>query len=225
MREALNGLAMMGVDRDPSWARRVRRGAAADPAGRGRSADAATEVITPELLEARRIVEVELARLAAERRTEEDLAAMQESWTTQRADWKTGRPVVQASQFHLLVADAAEEPDPRGRGAAVLPLVFELGPQLYQTTEGYAHGSWSSTRGSAMAIAVRATASWRDCACWNTSPRMDPHYRGTAQPTAPPRRAHASCSSPHHTAQRPVLRREVREQQRHPFGRDRDHPL
>ncbi len=97
-------------------------------------------MITPELLEARRLIEVELARLAAERRTDEDLTAMQDVLDRHRARLdELKRPIVEASQFHLLVADAAKN---RVLSSIVRPffrLAFELGPQLYQTAEGYAH--------------------------------------------------------------------------------------
>jgi GntR family transcriptional regulator, transcriptional repressor for pyruvate dehydrogenase complex len=106
VREALQGLAMMGVIE-------IRHGQGVFVADRPAIAGDAERSLPPkevtdELLEARRIVEVELARLAAERRTENDLAKMQSLLDTHREDLAAGRgPIMQASQFHLLVADAA----------------------------------------------------------------------------------------------------------------------
>ncbi len=135
VREALNGLAMIGVIE-------IRHGQGvfvAEPPPIPHDPAEESKVITPELLEARRFIEVELARLAAERRTKEDLAAMKEVLDQHRARLdEFERPVVEASKFHLVVADAAHN---RVLANVVRPffrLAFELGPQLYQTTEGFA---------------------------------------------------------------------------------------
>ncbi len=102
--------------------------------------NAEPKVITPEILEARRFIEAELSRLAADRRTNPDPTAMQDVLDPHRArSDELKRPIVEASQFHLLVADAAKN---RVLSSIVRPffrLAFELGPQLYQTAEGYAH--------------------------------------------------------------------------------------
>ena len=89
VREALNGLAMMGVIE-------IRHGQGVFVAEQPSIAAGAAErslpprEVTDELLEARRIVEVELARLAAERRTEEDLATMQGFSTGTARTWRRG---------------------------------------------------------------------------------------------------------------------------------------
>ena len=76
VREALNGLALLGVVEIPARAGRLRRRAAT----RRRPAEepdavalAIAKGVTHDLLEARLIVEVAIARLAAQRRTETEL--------------------------------------------------------------------------------------------------------------------------------------------------------
>ena len=139
VREALNGLAMMGVVE-------IRHGqgvfVAEPPADRAGDLERSLppKAITDELLEARRIVEVELARLAAERRTEDDLAAMQTLLDTHRADLEAGRgPDHAGVSVPPPGRRCGEEPDPGRRGAAVLPTDARARPAaLYETTEGYA---------------------------------------------------------------------------------------
>lgn len=154
VREALNGLAMMGVVE-------IRHGQGVFVAEPPSIAVGATErslpprEVTNELLEARRIVEVELARLAAERRTEDDLTAMQSLLDAHRADLAAGRgPIMQASQFHLLVADAAKNQVLADVVRPFFRLMLERGPQLYETTEGYAQ--WELDQHQRICDAIRS---------------------------------------------------------------------
>jgi DNA-binding FadR family transcriptional regulator len=174
VREALNGLAMIGVIE-------IRHGqgvfVAEPPPIPKDSPDAEPKVITPALLEARRIIEVELARLAAERRSEEDLAAMQEVLDHHRARMEElERPVVEASQFHLLVADAGGNPVLAGVVRPFFRLAFELGPQLYQTTEGYAH--WELEQHTRILEAIASgDGELARLRMLEHVTSMDPHYR------------------------------------------------
>ena len=153
VREALQGLAMMGVIE-------IRHGQGVFVADRPAIAGDAERSLPPkevtdELLEARRIVEVELARLAAERRTEGDLTKMQSLLDTHRADLAAGRgPIMQASQFHLLVADAAKNQILADVVRPFFRLMLERGPQLYETTDGYAQ--WELEQHTGIADAIRA---------------------------------------------------------------------
>jgi GntR family transcriptional repressor for pyruvate dehydrogenase complex len=175
VREALNGLAMIGVIE-------IRHGQGvfvAEPPPIPRDhPEAEPKVITPELLEARRIVEVELAKLAAERRTEEDLTAMQEVLDQHRARMdELERPVVEASKFHLLVADAGRNRVLAGVVRPFFRLAFELGPQLYQTTEGYAH--WELDQHTRIRQAIESgDGELARLRMLEHVTSMDPHYRG-----------------------------------------------
>ena len=85
MREALNGLAMLGIVE-------IRHGqgvfVTGDP-GQVSEPSAITAAlergVTNEFVEARLIVEVEVARLAARRRTDEDLAGSPPPWWCRRS--------------------------------------------------------------------------------------------------------------------------------------------
>ena len=153
VREALNGLAMIGVVE-------IRHGQGVfvtEPSGITAGLDHRSlppKAITEELLEARRIVEVELARLAAERRTEADLEKMQALLDAHRADLEAMRgPIMEASQFHLLVADAAGNQLLADVVRPFFRLMLERGPQLYQTEEGYAQ--WELEQHTGIADAIR----------------------------------------------------------------------
>jgi GntR family transcriptional repressor for pyruvate dehydrogenase complex len=153
VREALNGLAMMGVVE-------IRHGQGVFVADRPAIAgdverSLPPKEVTDELLEARRIVEVEIARLAAERRTEVDLTKMESLLDTHRADLAAGRgPIMQASQFHLLVADAAKNQILADVVRPFFRLMLERGPQLYQTTDGYAQ--WELEQHQRICDAIRS---------------------------------------------------------------------
>lgn len=155
VREALNGLAMIGVVE-------IRHGQGVFVTEPSRITEGLEDerslppkAMTDELLEARRIVEVELARLAAERRTEADLAKMQTLLDAHRADLDAMRgPVMEASQFHLLVADAAKNQILADVVRPFFRLMLERGPQLYETTEGYAQ--WELEQHQSICDAIRS---------------------------------------------------------------------
>jgi GntR family transcriptional regulator, transcriptional repressor for pyruvate dehydrogenase complex len=155
VREALNGLAMIGVVE-------IRHGQGVfvtEPSGITAGLEdhrsLPPKAITEELLEARRIVEVELARLAAERRTDADLEKMQALLDAHRSDLEAMRgPVMEASQFHLLVIDAARNQLLADVVRPFFRLMLERGPQLYQTEDGYAQ--WELEQHTGIADAIRA---------------------------------------------------------------------
>jgi GntR family transcriptional repressor for pyruvate dehydrogenase complex len=108
IREAMNGLAMLGVleIRHGQGAFVINPDAGA-AAPRGITA-ALSRGITRDLIEARRVVEVHVARLAAERRTEADLNEIAECITDHERAIKSGQPAVEPSvRFHVRVGAAA----------------------------------------------------------------------------------------------------------------------
>jgi GntR family transcriptional regulator, transcriptional repressor for pyruvate dehydrogenase complex len=135
VREALKGLALIGV-------LEVRHGQGAFVADFAPTLPIGLELqgaATKELIEARQIIEVEIARLAAARRSDEWVAEMNALLTDHRATLKARRrPVLQASRFHVLIAEAAEN---RVLAAVVRPffrLMIQGGPAFYELIEGYA---------------------------------------------------------------------------------------
>jgi GntR family transcriptional regulator, transcriptional repressor for pyruvate dehydrogenase complex len=138
VREALNGLALIGVVE-------IRH-------GQGTTAlPTAFELGTVEarqLHEARGVIEIEVARLAAIRRTPEQLTALDALLDDHKADLQAGRPpVVQASRFHLLLAEAADNAVFASVLRPYFRLMFERGPALYETTPAYARWELEQHRG------------------------------------------------------------------------------
>ena len=141
VREALNGLALLGVVE-------IRHGqgvfVSAEPTTSVARAQpdaialALAKGVTRDLLEARQIVEVAIARLAAERRTEAELREIEAVLEAHRGALTTPRPPIkQASQFHVLLAEAAHNEVLAGVFHSFLKLMLDRGPRLYEELEGF----------------------------------------------------------------------------------------
>jgi GntR family transcriptional regulator, transcriptional repressor for pyruvate dehydrogenase complex len=108
IREAINGLAMLGV-----LETRHGQGAYVVDPDAGVAAPSAIAValargVTRDLFEARRLVEPEAARLAAERRTDADLREISRALTDHEAALREGVPAVEPSvRFHVSIGEAA----------------------------------------------------------------------------------------------------------------------
>ena len=90
--------------------------------------------VTHDLLEARRIIEVEIARLAAERRTDEDLTNFEEVLAGHAAAIERGdQPVREASEFHVLLSKVCHNDVLEGVFASFFPLMIDRGPLLYRS--------------------------------------------------------------------------------------------
>jgi|SRR5689334_10977502 GntR family transcriptional regulator, transcriptional repressor for pyruvate dehydrogenase complex len=150
VREALNGLALIGVVE-------VRHGQGVFVAERTTALPTVFELGTVEarqLHEARAVIEIEIARLAALRRTPEQLEALEALLADHKADLDAGRPpVVQASRFHLLLAEAADNAVLASVLRPYFRLMFERGPALYETAPAYAR--WELEQHRAIFDAVR----------------------------------------------------------------------
>jgi GntR family transcriptional repressor for pyruvate dehydrogenase complex len=131
VREAVRGLAALGV-------LQVRHGhgvfVATDPALVGatdRIAAALTQGVTRILLEARRPVETEIARLASLRRTSTDLKELRSVLARHDRALAARRPAAQPSaQFHVALSDAAHNDVLAGFVASYRRLLAERGPSL-----------------------------------------------------------------------------------------------
>ena len=141
VREALNGLALLGVveirhgqgvfvaERPPAGAQAEEPDAVAQAMAKG---------VTHDLLEARLIVEVAIARLAARRRTEAELREIEAVLAAHERVLQGGRaPTKDASQFHVLLADAAHNEVLAGMFRSFLKLMTDRGPQLYERLNGF----------------------------------------------------------------------------------------
>jgi GntR family transcriptional repressor for pyruvate dehydrogenase complex len=135
VREALNGLALLGlVD--------IRHGQGVFVAERPTESDielsgferALLKGVTRDFLEARLVVEVEVARLAAERRTDADLQHIAETIEAleSNAAASTDEALGPATQFNLAVADAAHNEVLAGVIGSFVQLMLERGGELYE---------------------------------------------------------------------------------------------
>jgi GntR family transcriptional regulator, transcriptional repressor for pyruvate dehydrogenase complex len=108
LREALKGLEMLGIIE-------VRHGQGAFVAAKpalGQPPDAIRSAlakgVTQDLAEARRLIEGEIARLAASRRTESDMAELEATLASHRRAVSTGEdPMEPSAKFHVDLGEAA----------------------------------------------------------------------------------------------------------------------
>lgn len=155
VREALNGLAMLGIVE-------IRHGQGVfvtnEPPSNSEPSAIASALergVTNEFIEARLIVEVEVARLAARRRTDEDLATMAAALAEQQA--RLGRGdidaiVETAASFNVLLADAAHNEVLRAMIQSFVTLMVERGPRVYRL-DGF--GEWDMQEHTRLFAAVR----------------------------------------------------------------------
>ena len=130
VREAINGLAMLGVVE-------IRHGQGVFVAdrsriqGQGAIIAALAKGVTRELFEARRVVEPEAARLAAERRTDAELEEMRQTLDRHAERIAAGELAVEESvAFHLRIAEAAHNELLAGFVSSFSELLAERGPIL-----------------------------------------------------------------------------------------------
>jgi len=156
VREALNGLVMLGIIE-------VRHGAGAFVSNKPRAgktdaetsaeiAAALTKGVTRELLEAREIVEVAISRLAARRRTDSDLREIESVLEAHKRSLTS--PMKPASEFHVLLAEAAHNEVLAGVFRSFLKLMVKRGPRPYTRLKDFA--KWELDQHRAIFEAVRA---------------------------------------------------------------------
>jgi GntR family transcriptional regulator, transcriptional repressor for pyruvate dehydrogenase complex len=137
IREAINGLGMLGV-------LEIRHGQGAfvaNPAAGLEAPDAIAVAlargVTRDLFEARRIIEVEAARLAAERRTDTDLRDLEQALADHaRAIAADALSVEPSVRFHTCIAQAAHSEVLAGCVASFGTVLTEHGVQL-EAEPGY----------------------------------------------------------------------------------------
>jgi DNA-binding FadR family transcriptional regulator len=157
VREALNGLALLGlVD--------IRHGLGVFVAERPSEQEielsdldkALLKGVTRDFIEARLVVEVEVARLAAERRTEADLQRIADTIETLKSKDRapTDEALEPATQFNLAVADAAHNEVLAGVIGSFVQLMLERAGKLYER-EGFR--SWDIEEHSLIYEAIAAS--------------------------------------------------------------------
>jgi GntR family transcriptional repressor for pyruvate dehydrogenase complex len=158
VREALNALAVLGV-------LTIRHGQGAFIAedvpadGTGAPHSVLTQALeraqTREFIEARLMVEVEVTRLAAERRTEDDLQRMEAVLREQEQRLSgddLGAAVDVAASFNVVLAEAAHNELLAAMIRTFVELMVERGPKLY-ALPGF--GAWDLAEHTGIYDAVR----------------------------------------------------------------------
>ncbi|HEX7291870.1 MAG TPA: FadR/GntR family transcriptional regulator [Conexibacter sp.] len=137
VREAINGMAMIGVleirHGQGAFVANPTAGAAVPHA----IAAALARGVTRELFEARQLVEVHTARLAAERRTETDLQEVEQALRDHEQALAGGTPAVEpAVRFHVQLAEAAHSDVLASFVCSFVEILTERG-QLLEALPGY----------------------------------------------------------------------------------------
>jgi GntR family transcriptional repressor for pyruvate dehydrogenase complex len=158
VREALNGLAVLGV-----LTIRHGQGAFMADGPAEAAADAPHSVltvalergVTREYIEARLMVEVEVTRLAAERRTDEDLQRIEAALAVQERSLKANdmdATLGVATSFNVLLAESAHNEVLAAMIQVFVELMKERGPKLYALS-GF--GDWDLAEHRGIYEAVR----------------------------------------------------------------------
>lgn len=148
VREALNGLALMGVVeiRHGQGVFVADQAAVEDDSG---SLEAALDRgVTKEFIEARLVVEVEAARLAAKRRDEDDLQRLANALADQKQ--RISKPdsglLDVAANFNVLLAEAAHNEILVAIVQSFVGLMMERAPKIY-SLDGFAEWDLSEHQG------------------------------------------------------------------------------
>jgi GntR family transcriptional repressor for pyruvate dehydrogenase complex len=154
VREALNGLAMLGIveiRHGQGVFVTADSGSASEPSSIHTALEQAE---THEFIEARLIVEVEVARLAALRRTDEDIARLANAIKKQEALLSGDlTPLIDvAASFNVLLAEAAHNEVLRAMIESFVSLMVERAPRIYKL-EGF--GEWDLKEHRGIFEAVR----------------------------------------------------------------------
>ncbi|MGO9958598.1 MAG: FadR/GntR family transcriptional regulator [Solirubrobacteraceae bacterium] len=153
VREALNGLAMLGIVE-------IRHGQGAfvsEESGHLSEPSAITAAlergVTNEFIEARLIIEVEVARLAASRRTDEDLARLAAAISEQEAALRgdLDELIDVAASFNVLLAEAAHNEVLSAMIQSFVSLMVERAPRIY-SLDGFAEWDIGEHRGIFAAV-------------------------------------------------------------------------
>src|SRR5258706_16333136 len=156
VREALNALATLGV-------LDIRHGrgvfvASSEPAGWSGSAivPALIRAETKALVEARLLIQPGVARLAAERRTDSDLRALEEVLQAQRRLSEApdaNRATKAGAEFDIRLAEAARNEVLTGMIRSLFQRMLDRTPRLYELQEGF--GAWDVVQHEGIYAAVR----------------------------------------------------------------------
>lgn len=154
VREALRGLAALGIID-------IRHGSGVYVTGTGNSGaatggQALSQDLVRDLLEARQVVEVEVAGLAAQRHTAADEDALVAVLTDHHQQLAAGEhPVIPSSEFHARLLSAARNRVLEGYLSSSFRLMINQGPGFFETIPGSADEDYAQHRSILEAIRSR----------------------------------------------------------------------
>ena len=154
LREALHGLALLGEIE-------IRHGQGVfvskhSPDVRDFAALTAAidRGVTRDLLEARKVVEVEVARLAGQRRTDSEISDLEAILKAHESCIAKGQsPAAEGMRFHLAVGYAAHNEVLAAVMKTLRKPMFERGPRLYDDLEGFS--DWELRQHTGIYHAIR----------------------------------------------------------------------
>lgn len=153
LREALHGLELLGEIE-------IRHGqgvfVARPSPDRGIAAltAAINQGVTHDLLEARKVIEVEVARLAGQRRTDAEIDELEAILKAHESCMGKGQsPAAEGMRFHLAVGYAAHNEVLVAVMRTLRRPMFERGPSLYEDLEGFSE--WELRQHTGIYLAIR----------------------------------------------------------------------
>jgi GntR family transcriptional repressor for pyruvate dehydrogenase complex len=153
LREALHGLELLGEIE-------IRHGqgvfVARPSPDRGIAAltAAINQGVTHDLLEARKVIEVEVARLAGQRRTDAEIDELEAILKAHESCMDKGQsPAAEGMRFHLAVGYAAHNEVLVAVMRTLRRPMFERGPSLYEDLEGFSE--WELRQHTGIYLAIR----------------------------------------------------------------------
>jgi GntR family transcriptional repressor for pyruvate dehydrogenase complex len=154
LREALHGLELLGEIE-------IRHGQgvfvskpSSDERGLAALTAAINQGVTHDLLEARKVIEVEVARLAGQRRTDAEVSELEAILKTHESLIDNGQsPAAAGMRFHLTVGYAAHNEILAAVMRTLRKPMFERGPSLYEDLEGFSE--WELRQHTGIYLAIR----------------------------------------------------------------------
>jgi GntR family transcriptional regulator, transcriptional repressor for pyruvate dehydrogenase complex len=154
LREALHGLELLGEIE-------IRHGQgvfvskpSSDERGLAALTAAINRGVTHDLLEARKVIEVEVARLAGQRRTEAEITELDAILKAHESLMGNGQsPAAEGMRFHLAVGYAAHNEVLVAVMRTLRRPMFERGPSLYADLKGFSE--WELRQHTGIYLAIR----------------------------------------------------------------------
>jgi len=154
LREALHGLQLLGEIEIRHGQGMFVSKASTDERGLAALTAAINQGVTHDLLEARKVIEVEVARLAGQRRTDAEISELAAILKAHESSMHKGQsPAAEGMRFHLAVGYAAHNEVLVAVMRTLRKPMFERGPSLYEDLEGFSE--WELRQHTGIYLAIR----------------------------------------------------------------------